>query len=1152
MNSWDDIAAARLPVLRERTDEPDRLDGLIERLRACVEEGGLSAALAEAALDRLSSGPEPVELLLRLVTLCESSEGRAVLEEPEALATFLTLAAQGEHPARSMQRRPEDLSYLAGASATNLIRGLESLKGELHGRIEAAVASGESREHAVFTELRRLKRRESLRIYLREVENTTSVRQTTAEIAELAEACIDVACSQGSQVMGGGLYEHFCVLGMGKLGGRELNFSSDVDLIYVSSDQAAEDAELKTRIDQLARWVTRAMESVSGEGYVFRVDLRLRPEGSKGLLVNTAGAMVDYYLNWGRTWERSAMVKARPVGGNLALGNTLIEALEPFIYRRYLDFDVLDELRSMKEQIDRNAHVSAVLGIDESEVEEEPAKPSDQTDKPSSSLQERLRRKMRRSGAPARGRLGRSSQVSISSGGDEEPSAQAVLADEPEKSSGSKHSDSKRSDSEGSDSEPSPRGSRSSHAGSPYGWDVKIGVGGIREIEFFVQALQLIHCGSRPALRVRTTLEALDRLLYAGLISHEDHAVLADAYDLFRRVEHRVQMEKDRQSHRLPADPEGFEKLAARMFTDPARLRERLTFFRRKVAGMFERLFTESAQTSKEPTVRESRPSELAMVLGVSPERLFDKAVLDALEKLGYRRPRQVAGQLQVLREKSYGPYGRRSGTEQSQLSRYILQACATAPNPDQAFSYWSRLSTVVGDRPGFYDMLFENPHATRLLLHVFGSSDFLASIVMREPNVIDYLLGAGTVAIVRERDEMKRELDRRQTNIHDPSHRLGRLRRFHQEEILRIALHEVAGACDIGETVRQLSMLAEVTVEGVLAEVYGNMAQRLASQKGLARDALPALGALPFVVLGVGKLGGRELAFGSDLDVIFVYEPDEAIGLDHPFFAKLAQRLVRNLTSVSAHGKLYDVDTRLRPSGRQGTLVVSLDALRDYHQTRADLWERQAMIRARPLTGAIELRAKLIHFRDEIAFEKSTVETRRMSGVKAQFHDMRDKMVEHLGGEADDVDIKTQPGGMIDVEFLAQYLQFVHGAQLGSSEMSGEEIRGDTVIEGVKSQNTMHALAGLAGAFELPELEPDLDCVQLLEDYRTLRRIEARLRMSDQRASNRLPTDDEELHILARRLGYQGSGARAQFEADLEALSRRVAGQFEAVLGGG
>ncbi len=867
------------------------------------------------------------------------------------------------------------------------------------------------------------------------------------------------------------------------------------------------DAEIKSDVDQLARWVTQAMGKVTGAGYVFRVDLRLRPEGSKGPLVNSVEAMTDYYLNWGRTWERSAMLKARPVGGNREMGEELLEALEPFMYRRYLDFGVIDELRSMKEQIDRNAQVSAVVGVQDSPAERAPEPAA-----PASSLQQRLRRRMRRSGAPPRrGRLGRSSSIKPAATGSDDTGS---VGDETSES-------------------------RSDKTGSPLGWDVKIGVGGIREIEFFVQALQLVHCGTRPALRVRGTLDALDRLLYSGLITHDDHAVLADAYDLFRRVEHRVQMEHDRQSHRLPADAAGFERLARRMDMPDDALRGRLTDCRRRVATMFERLFSESAQTPEEPTVRESRPSELATVLGVSAEHLFDQAVLDAVERLGFHRPRQVAGQVQVLREKPYGPFGRHVSTEQRELSRYILQACATAPDPDQAFSYWSRLSTVVADRPGFYDMLFDNPHATRLLVHVFGSSEFLASIVVREPNVIDYLLGAGTVAIVRERDEMADELEQRLGGIHDPSHRLGRVRRFHQEEVLRIALHEVAGACDIAETVRQLSMLAEVVVDAVLREVYANLAERF--DPALA----PPVDQLPFVVLGVGKLGGRELTFGSDLDVIFVYEPDEARGLDHQFYAKLAQRLVRNLSSVSAQGKLYEVDTRLRPSGRQGTLVVSFDAFRDYHEHRADLWERQAMIRARALTGPAGLRRRLMALRDDIAFERPVPD-----GLAGRLRAMRDRIVEELGAEEAGRDIKADPGGMIDVEFLTQYLQLAHAAEIASTPESVAEQTGARVIDGPRSQNTMWALARLAEP--LAALEPQVDCVQLLDDYRMLRRVEARLRMSDQRASNRLPDDEAQLRVLARRLGYQGSEASRQLRGDLDAIGERVSRSFEALFGAG
>ncbi|AWV89944.1 hypothetical protein [Bradymonas sediminis] len=1135
--NFNAIAQEYLPALRARTDTPERVDTLLTRLNLGVREGRFALAQVAEILAGVLQVADPADTLLYLLQFSEEEGGARRLAAPGALGVFIILAGQGEHPAHLLQRHPDDLLYLAEGHLNqqrNYVgRGLESLLDELNARIDAGVADGRALEEVAFAELRRLKRRESLRIYLREVENASSVRQTAAEIANLAQACLEVACVQGARLLGRPeLVEHFCVLGMGKLGGTELNFSSDVDLIYICSnwictDPAALDEGLKSKIDQLGRWVTRAMSEATDEGYVFRVDLRLRPDGNKGGLVNSVGAMVNYYLNWGSTWERSALIKARAVGGNHALADALFEELEPFMFRRYLDFKVIDELRSMKEKIDRNAHVSAIVGLKEQEV-----LPQLEPTRPVSALQSRMRKKLGRTGALRRSRAGK------------------VLAKEvrPEPSAGSNGGNSGAK--APTPSEPAEADQRrDARDASPFGWDVKIGVGGIREIEFFVQALQLIHCGTRESLRVRGTLEALDRLLYVGLITHEDHRCLADAYDLFRRVEHRIQMESDRQSHRLPADVDGFQRLAQRMLMDEDALRSALTYSREKVAVIFERLFRDSAKTSREPTVRESRPSELVTVMGVSPERLFDPVVLDSLVALGFRRPRQVAGQVQVLREQNYGPFGLRAGTEQSQLGRYLLQACASAPDPDQALSNWARLSAIIGDRPSFYGMLFENPHATRLLVHVLGSSEFLASIILREPNIIDYLLGSSTVAVVRERDEMADELARRLSGIKDPSHRLGRVRRFHQEEVLRIALHEVAGACEIEVSVRQLSMLAEVLIDAVLGEVYANLCEGLEGDR-----PVPPLEELGFVVLAMGKLGGREISIGSDLDIVFIYEPDDTLGFDPSFYMRLAQRLVRNLSSVSAQGKMYEVDTRLRPSGSQGTLVVSLDAFREYHAMHADLWERQAMVRARALTGPPGLRRRLMALRQKIAFESENP-----ADLARAMFEMRRRISREFGSAGTSFDIKFDAGGMVDVEFLTQYLQLyygrrvsnIDGAEAGRAEVDSVAQRlGEGVVFGPRSQNTMHALAGFAEAVEREEISLGIDCLQLLEDYRMLRRVEARLRMSDLRASNQLPTEVEELNILARRLGFQGGSAGEQLRTELDVLAERVSLALEAVLG--
>ncbi|MGM0559261.1 MAG: hypothetical protein ACQEVA_22955, partial [Myxococcota bacterium] len=712
-------------ALEPRVDDGDRLERLIERFRDHLPNTANPEALDAHLRPLLEQAAAPAEVLLFLGRLAESDAAAELFADASLVAIFVELARQGVHAARSLVRHPEDITYLARSTEDGVARGVKSMLEELDERLSVVVGDLEGQVHR---ELRRLKRRESLRIFLREVRGQASLRETTHEISAVAEASLRCAVEQGARALGlPELAEHFCVFGMGKLGGRELNFSSDVDLIYMASPAVTDDAKLVSDLDRLAKWVTSAMETAGEGGYVFRVDLRLRPEGSKGPLVPSLDSMEEYYLSWGRTWERSAMLKARPVAGNLGLGEELLERLQPFLYRKYLDFGVIDELRGMKEKINQNARAAARIDTDPGEDESAEEPPS--SSGTSSSLKSRLRAKMRGAGVRQRGHKPRKSRLpDNTSTGDERQAGETDARGEPD---------------------------------SLLGWDVKIGVGGIREIEFFVQALQLVHCGTRPSLRVRGTLDALDRLLYGGLISHEDHAVLADAYDLFRRVEHRVQMEHDRQSHRLPAERDAFERLARRLFVDADSLENRLEDYRDRVGQMFQRLFEESEQKPDKPTVGVERSDDLATVFGAPLEKMMDEPVLAALEAVGFNRPRQVAGQVQVLREKGWSPFGARASNWQTELASYVVLTCAEAPDPDQAFSFWTRLVTAVGDRPGFYKMLYENPHSTRLLMLVFGSSQFLGSIVVREPNVIEYALGAGTVALVRERDAMVDELER-------------------------------------------------------------------------------------------------------------------------------------------------------------------------------------------------------------------------------------------------------------------------------------------------------------------------------------------------------------------------------------------------------
>lgn len=978
-------------------------------------------------------------------------------ESPASLDAFHELARLGRYPARTLVRHPEWLVDISeGAQRARDARTLErAIRREI----------GED-DDQLYPVMRHTKQRESLRILLRETRGV-STRETTAELADLAEACLSTAVSTLASGRFAGLDELFCVLGMGKLGGRELNPSSDVDLIFVCDDQALHDAELQVLVADFARAVVDAIAAQTEEGYVFRVDLRLRPDGSQGPIVLPVRTTQDYYLQFGRTWERSALMKARPVAGAHTLGAGLLEAIEPFVYRRSLDFGALEELRAMKAKIEANASLGAVHGSSEPG----PAQGPDTAQAP---LADRLKRRL----------SGRSSRPRVSK---PQPAAPAA-PDHDER--------------------------------GLLGWDLKIGVGGIREIEFFVQALQLVHSGRQPGLRVRNTLEALDALLWAGLITDIDHAALTDAYDLWRRLEHLLQMGDDRQTHTLPTTTAEFDVLARRFDTAPGELDDRITYVRETVRAIFERLFAPSERTAVQPTLRDDRGGQLDVVARAGTRQLRTAGMQTVLGQLGFRRPRQVAGQLEVLRNKTWGPFRESAWGTEVELARQIVGNAAAAPDPDQAFSHFSRFAQAVGDRPGYWSMLAGNPHATRLLLQVFGSSPYFAGALIADPNVFERLLAVGSVAVEKGAARMRGELQARLADVTDQEHRLGVIRRFHREETLRVGLHETGGAAQVEQTLEQLSILAEVVIDAVLFEVY----QPLRTRKRRPGSVLPELDEIAFAVVAMGKLGGRELGFGSDLDVVFVYEEDRQFKLEHTFYARLGQRLIRTLSTTGVEGKMYEVDTRLRPSGSRGALVVSVDAFAEYYEKEAGLWERQALIRGRPISGPDRLLARIAEIRQETAFG-----ARAGADELAEVARMRERMNDALYKRGTR-DVKFGPGGLVDIEFATQAMQLA----------SAVEPHGDPrlVLDGTASQSTRIALAALGQR-------------DVAEDYLWLCRLLARTRMSGGLASTSvLPDDDETLLMIARRLGHQGDGALASFTDEFDARTGRTRQFFEDILG--
>ena len=868
--------------------------------------------------------------------------------------------------------------------------------------------------------LRRVHARELVRIALRDLRRAR-MSEVTGELTTLATACIDAAIRFHDRRLRArhgppaGLEERepgagFCAIAMGKLGARELNFSSDVDLVYVYFADGTTRGESPVthfaHYAKLAELVTEAIATPTDDGFVFRVDLNLRPDGRNGPIVNSVRAAELYYQSFGRSWERNALVKARPAAGDLAVGDELLKLLEPFVWRRSLDLDVLSEIQAMKARIDARA------------------------------------------GA------------------------------------------------EGKD-------------------DLKLGKGGIREVEFFVSALQLLHGGKSPELRERAVLPALERLLFAGVVPARDRDALADAYLFLRRAEHRVQMVDGRQTHSLPPPEERLALARAMGLASAEQFADALAEHRRRVAALFGDLLGAGAGEVKldpelallgDPQVDVARRAEIAVRRGLADP---DRAVA-ALESLARRRT-------------PFSPSG------DPAVAVGLLQEVLATPDPDQALGFLADFASALETPEPYFRLLAEHRRVARLLLSLFGTSDFLSKRFLRHPELLDALLSEDTVVLVKRKDAYRLELDERfeaiargRAGLDDRLETLlGELRRCKNEEVLRIAIHDIAGALPLASVAEQLSDLAEACLERCLS-----LAEEEASAKGYApRERL--------CVVGMGKLGGRELGYHSDLDLIFLYR-DPPEGATHGEHARLAQRLMSFLQMPLREGFLYKIDTRLRPSGNQGALVTSAGGFARYHlggggtatPVRSQLWERQALLRARFVAGDGELFEEI---RDRVLAPALWARPADPAALAAEIRRMRERIESQVGKEsAQGPNPKAGRGGLIDVEFAAQYLQLAHGHDHPH----------------IRTPSTPEALARLreAGLLREPIYQA------LARGYEFLRRIELRLRIVHDYAIDHLP-QGRALVQLARRLGYYGDDPTARLNAEYARTTGEVRAAFEEVV---
>ena len=860
--------------------------------------------------------------------------------------------------------------------------------------------------------LRRYKRRETLRIGLCDLLKSVDVKTTTLELSNLAEAALQHCYEIGrDQIMqpkfGTPLNEEgsapcrFAIIGMGKLGGYELNFSSDIDLIFVYSDDAYTDTgnDNSEYFSRLCEFIIKAMSEITPEGYVFRVDIRLRPESSAGVIIRSMESYESYYEGWGDLWERQALIKARPVAGDMAFGDEFIRMIQPFVYQRYLDGVTLGEIKA----------------------------------------------DIRRTKARIEERL-------VGEGANLE-----------------KH--------------------------------VKLGPGAIRDIEFTVQCLQMIHGAKRKSLCSHNTLETLSALKESELLTAEDADALTAAYQFLRTVENCIQIEADQQRYSIPEKETEERELARRVGYQHTPEADALTTFRTDY-----RTHTEQVRATFQKITTTSIKSGDGIDISVLLSEEDPKQLETFLSAFRFENVREAQRLLKQLANGGDGiqfsPSVRRTFFK---LAPTLLNVLRDSPNPDMALRYLSAFTDKVGARSSYYTMFAEKPSTLEALTRVCGTSLYLADMLIASPELFDLL----TVPTLVERSKTlaeKQEEALRIVTQAPEGKMLSMLRRYKNDEIWRIALRNILGNATLPTTTQELSDLAEAVLQAIYPEIEAEMRETHGTP--LNPDGTPAT----FAIVAMGKFGGRELNFSSDLDVMYVYSADGETTQGMPnteFFAAVGLELVNRLAGNQGMG-IYEVDLRLRPHGTGGAIALPLAGYQNYYTNTAEVWERQALTRGRVVAGDTEvLGSRFLEIAHAFCYSGSLtseeiaqiVHTRQRKEAQAT----RRTSTRRRGRgktQTSVTNVKSGYGGLVDIEFAVQTLQLAHGREAPS----------------VRVQNTPLAIERLHDIGILTEAQRD----RLSEAYLFLRRVENALRIVHDRALDALPRNRTELAQLARRLGYE------------------------------
>ncbi len=979
----------------------------------------------------IEASADPQRARHQLEQLMTTSAAAHLKSADAAQSRILTALLSGSQALSALLiANPDWLSSLT-AEALKHPRREQGLRREVNGWLKQLME--ECDYNAAFAQLRRFKQREMLRIAARDLARLGTVSEITLEISDVADICLDSVwqlCRQQhterlgrpshQDADGSWLPTGFCVFGMGKLGGQELNYSSDVDVVFVYSEEGHVFKQPPVKGRQTGRGLTnhqffkRLTEAFIAEvtrmtpdGTLYRIDLRLRPEGDAGPLVRSLASYENYYAQWGQTWERMMLIKTRRVAGDEALAAEFVEMVQPFRYPRSLGQGILCEVAAMKDRTE-NEMVKA-------------------------------------------GEIDR---------------------------------------------------------------NVKLGRGGIREIEFTVQTLQLLNAGRLPFLQGAQTLPALEKLAQYKLLSTGESLALANAYCFLRDVEHRLQMEDNLQTHTIPTSRPARERLAALMgFDSLAKFEAALQEHTHHVRQVYDKTLKGDVprQSSAFPRQFEGAEAEWKSLLAEHSFKNVDAAfrlLNEFANGPGYVHVSPRTSELaRELIPKFLARCPKQSPQSAGHSPRRVALSNGTTGNsgrgpqspilsdPDRVLTRLDSFITAYGTRSALLEIWNGNPAAFVMLLLLFDRSEFLAELAIRSPDlIIDEFMSGNRLRLRKNAAGILKDL---RHGLADADQHLW-LRRYHEAELMRLGLRDILGLADFEQNLAELSALADACLQYALEVVM---------RKNKIKTP-------PLVVIGLGKLGGYEIDYGSDLDILFVTGATEK---NLPRLQRLAAELMDLLSSRTDLGIVFHTDARLRPDGEKGLLVNTLAAYESYYRERAQLWEIQALTRTRPVAGDLKLgeqfqklAAELTDFRSAEHCLGKLQRTRKMSrggarrcnavacftpDWKKQIHEMRLRIEkERTPRGQDDLAIKTGKGGFMDPEFIAQALCLENGWH---------------------EANTLRALERGRDTKVLPDAD------KLIENYRRLRRVEGILRRWSYEGETVLPDDPAPYYRVSVRCGF-------------------------------